>query len=131
VFRHGDRILVQDCYDPTDDERFFRPLGGAIEFGEYSQDALRREIREEIGAEITGLRLLGTLENIFTFDGTPGHEIVIVYDGAFVDRRLYDQPQITGVEDNDIPFTALWCRLADLAGPTPLYPDGLYALLCP
>jgi hypothetical protein len=28
------------------------------------------------------------LENIFTFNGQPGHEIVLVYDGRFVEERL-------------------------------------------
>ena len=57
------------------------PWGGTIEFGERSeQTAIRelREEREEIGAEIKSLRLLGTLENIFTLDGNTGHEIVMV-----------------------------------------------------
>ncbi len=32
--------------------------------------------------------------------GETGHEIVMVYDGAFVDRALYDRPVIDGAEDD-------------------------------
>ncbi len=34
VFRHHDRILVMEGYDPVKKEHFYRPLGGGIEFGE-------------------------------------------------------------------------------------------------
>jgi|SRR5690554_2330854 8-oxo-dGTP pyrophosphatase MutT (NUDIX family) len=131
VFRHKDRILVAEAYDPVKGETFYRPLGGEIEFGELSRDAIVREIREEIGAEITDVRFLGTLENRFTFNGTPGHEIVLVYDAAFVDRSLYDQSAIPGREDAlDEDFLAVWKRLDEFGpGRPPLYPDGLLDLL--
>jgi histidine triad (HIT) family protein len=37
-----DRILADEGFDPQKAERFYRPPGGGIEFGETSQDALRR-----------------------------------------------------------------------------------------
>ena len=130
VFRHRDRILVEKAYDPTKEEHFYRPLGGGIEFGETSRDALIREIREEINAQITDLRLLGTLENIFTFDGRPGHEIVQVYDATFCDAALYTRDGIPGSEDDGHTFTAQWLPLASLTPDAPpLYPDGLLDLL--
>jgi 8-oxo-dGTP pyrophosphatase MutT (NUDIX family) len=69
VFRRGDRILVYDLKDLVLGRPFFRPPGGRIEWRERSADALRREIREELGAEVDGVRLLGILENLFTFCG--------------------------------------------------------------
>lgn len=50
------------------------------------------------------LRYLGTLENVFTYGDQTGHEIVMVYDGAFVDRSLYERPVIEGVEDDGLAF---------------------------
>ena len=41
-------------------------------WGTRAADAVRREIREEIGGEIEGVRHLGTLENIFERDGSAG-----------------------------------------------------------
>lgn len=131
VFRDGDRIFVAEGCDPAKGEVFYRPLGGAIKFGERSQEALARELREEIGAEITDLRYLGTLENIFTFNGEPRHEIVLVYDGAFVDRSLYAREVVQGCEPKlQQTFNVVWKPLADLrTNRPPLYPDGLYDLL--
>ena len=75
IFLHEDRLLVFRGDDPTRNVVFYRPLGGGIEFGEPSADAFVREIREELGAELTAVRYLGMLENIFTHAGKRGHEI--------------------------------------------------------
>lgn len=132
VFRHHDRILVAVGHDPIKERAFYRPLGGSIEFGEHSRETVARELREEIGAEVAGLRYLGTLENLFMFEGKQGHEIVQVYDGAFVDTGLYHVESIEGHEDDESigPFRAVWRSLPEIAaGDIPLYPDGLLELL--
>jgi len=130
VFRDGENILVAEGTDDAKGETFYRPLGGAIEFGEYAQDTVVRELREEIGAEITGLRFLGALENVFTYMGEAGHEIVLVFDGAFADRTIYTRERIDGNEDGFGAFVAMWKPLSFFAkGGAPLYPDGLLDLL--
>ena len=131
VFQHDGRVLACECIDPVQPQTFYRPLGGAAHFGEYSADTLARELREELGAAVTGLRYLGMLENVFTYNGQRGHEIVIVYDGAFVDRALYDRPWLDGAEDSGTPFRAVWLPLADCRRPAapPVYPTGLLELL--
>ena len=129
VFHHEGRILVNEIHDPVKDQTFGRPLGGGIEFGETSAQAIEREIREELGLEITNLRLIGTLENIFTHLGTPGHEIVQVYDGTFVDRSAYGKPCLPGRECDGVPFNACWRGRAHFSEHLPLYPNGLTELL--
>jgi len=84
VFCNHNRILVAEGYDPVKKQTFYRPLGGGIEFGESSEHTIHRELMEEIGAEVSDLKYLGTLENIFVFNGEPGHEIVMVYDGVWL-----------------------------------------------
>ena len=61
VFRHGDKILAAEGFDSIKQQTFYRPLGGTIEFGEHSSETVRRELLEELGAEVTNLRYLGTL----------------------------------------------------------------------
>lgn len=130
VFSRNGSILVSEGYDTGKQQFFFRPIGGGINFGEYSQAALVREVREEFGAEIEGLRYLGTLENVFVHNDQPGHEIVQVYDAAFVDRSLYEQESLVGQEDSGLTFTACWHPLTELQyNLQPLYPSGLFELL--
>ncbi len=74
ISRRSDRaLLVYDAYDSVKREHYHRPLGGGIEFGETAEVAIRRELREELGAELDDVALLGFLENLFTCDGRPGH----------------------------------------------------------
>lgn len=131
VFSKDDRILVFEGYDPSRKKTFYRPLGGGIEFGEHSEVTIRRELMEEINAEVGELRYLGTLENIFTFDGAIGHEIVQVYDGALKESGLYEQAVIVGHEaDVEESFKAMWKSLHEFGeGKSILYPDGLLELL--
>lgn len=131
VFRHHDCILVAEGYDPVKKQTFYRPLGGGIEFGEYSEQTIRRELLEEIGAEVGELKYLGTLENIYVFNGTPGHEIVQVYDGLLKEAHLYDQTVIVGQElDINTSFQAVWKNIHEFGeGKSILYPPGLVEML--
>lgn len=131
VFRNNDRILVAEGYDPLKKQTFYRPLGGAIEFGERSEDTVRRELMEEIGAEVGEVWYLGTLENIFVFNGEPGHEIVMVYDGVLTSSGLYEQAEVEGNEaEVGESFKAVWKSLDEFGeGKSILYPTGLLELL--
>lgn len=130
IFRDGRRILVRDAFDPTKNELFYCPPGGGIEFGESSEEALRREIREELGTEIENPRLLGVLENIFIFNGEKGHEIVFIYDAQLVKRSLYDVDQFKGCESNSETFNAIWLDIDSIGPQTPpVYPNGILDLL--
>ena len=131
VFLNNDRILVAEGYDPIKEQTFYRPLGGGIEFGERSEETIHRELMEEIGAEVSDLKYLGTLENIFVFDGKPGHEIVQVYDGVLKESGLYEQAEVEGKEaEIDLSFKAVWKSLDEFGeGKSILYPNGLLELL--
>ena len=128
LFTSADRLLAVDGFDPTKQRSFWVPVGGRVEFGETSTEAIVREVREELSMEITDLRLLGVLENIFEFDGGDGHEIVFVYDARFADSLMYDQAVIS-VMAGDEAFTAHWIDPFAPENGSPLYPEGLLGLL--
>jgi ADP-ribose pyrophosphatase YjhB (NUDIX family) len=125
-------ILVCEGYDSHKGEIFYRPLGGTIEFGEPSEQTVHRELHEEVGLELCDVRYLATIENIFTYQGQTGHEIVMVYGARLAGAmaQAYDQDEIQGSEDNGQPFVARWMPLSHFGpdGP-PLYPTGLLELL--
>ena len=128
LFRDGSRILVAQGYDQQKDEHFFRPIGGAVEFGETTVDAIRREVQEELGVEIDGIQRLGVLENLFRYNGKPGHEIVFVLDASFVDKSLYSAKELPIHEDVWIG-PARWLDLESIPSGVRLYPDGVLELL--
>lgn len=129
VFSHKNRILAIDAFDPTKRERFWVPIGGRVEFGETSRDAITREVQEELSAEVRGLQLLGVLENLFTYDGAAGHEIVFVYDGQLAERSAYEAATVRGVEGNGQEFIAHWIDPRKPDHGRSVYPDGLVELL--
>lgn len=127
LIRRRDEILVFEGRDDVKGETYCRPLGGGVEFGERSEDALVREFREELDAEIVVKERLGVLENVFTWRGNPGHEIAFVYEAAFVDSGPYAKDEMKILDD---PATARWVDLQDfLDGSKILYPNGLTELL--
>lgn len=129
LFRRGDRLLVHQGHDPVKETQFARPLGGGIDFGESSRDAVIREIREELGADITEVKFIGVVESIYVYRGKPEHEIVFVYDGQFVDKSLYEQTTLT-VQEGARRFEATWRSLDEMRGnPLFLVPEGLWDLL--
>ena len=128
VIRHEGRILAAPGYAPTKG-LFYRPLGGEINFGEHSRDAIARELREEIQAEVTGLRCLGVIENFYTRYEVPQHELVVVYEAELADSSLYQRTSIQGQEEDEM-FEVEWVPLSEFtSGRATLFPEGLLDML--
>jgi 8-oxo-dGTP pyrophosphatase MutT (NUDIX family) len=127
---HEGRLLLSEGYDSIKNQTFYRPLGGRIEFGEYGHQTLRRELLEEIGAEIGQIRYRGMPESIFTFEGKPGHEIALLYEAVFLDAAFYERETIEGQDDHKTLFSARWLPPDTFRqGDVPLYPDALLDLI--
>lgn len=106
---------------------YYRPIGGTIELGERSKDALVREFQEELQAEVKVLKSLGCLENIYKVKGRIGHEITLLYTVEFINRSLYEQESFVMTEGSKVT-TAKWVDVNALAGKI-VFPDGLLDLL--
>jgi hypothetical protein len=126
IIYRGKDIFVFEGHDSIKGETFYRPLGGAIEFGECGSKAISREIYEEINMRILNINYLGVLENIFTYEGQPMHEIVLIYQAEFINPDIYNQEIVLGIEDNGDKFKAIWKPIEDFEkGKAVLYPEGL------
>ena len=118
--------------DPDGDRVFHRLLGGSVELGERAIAAVVREIAEELEATMVEPELLGVVENVFTYDGEQGHEVVFVYAGRLAEGDVV--PLEGGwYDDVGVPMWVEW-RPVDAPveggdGVLPLYPDGLGTLL--
>ena len=124
LIRDGDRLFLSQGYDAVKQESFYRALGGGVDFGETSEQALQREFKEELQAELTNIHYLGCLESIFTFKGKQGHEVIQLYQCDFVDRQFYKVEQLSFVEGNR-KKAAMWVDISRFeSGELILVPDG-------
>ena len=125
LIRRQNELLLMAVRDSTGQLTGWRPLGGAVEFGERAADAVKREFIEELGQPIRDLRPLCVLENLFVDDNQPGHEVVFVFDADFQDAAAYDVRQFD-FADGSANLVAQWVDLRHFReGRFLLFPDGL------
>jgi ADP-ribose pyrophosphatase YjhB (NUDIX family) len=127
VVRRGGALLVLEGYDRVKGETFWRLPGGTIEFGELGADAVVREFREELGVEMRAGAYLGTVENLFRWEGLDGHELVRVYELEPVDEGLLEADEWPVVEPGLATRAAIWRRPDEMGAH--LYPGGARELL--
>lgn len=121
LFRIGDYVLLHHSKaDP-----FWAAVGGRIEFGEFSKDAVVREVREEMGVDCTVVRLVWVVENMFAYAGIDWHGIEFYYEceSPGLDPSLTRDP-----ESAESDLIARWFHRSELAGLT-IYPEFLQTRL--
>ncbi len=130
LIRDGERIFVSEGYDPAKQETFYRALGGGVDFGETSREALQREFQEEIQAELTNIRYLGCMENLFIFNGRQGHEIIQLYQCDFADPKFYKLESLVFFESEKHKHRALWIDILRFqSGELKLVPEVFFEYL--
>ena len=126
IIKKGDRTFISEGYDPIKQQTFYRAMGGGVDFGETSFEALQREFQEEIQAELTNIHYLGCIENLFTFNGKQGHEILQVYECDFVDPKFYELENVVFAE-GERQKTALWVEISRFkSGELKLVPEQFF-----
>ena len=118
-------MLVLNGVDHVKGEAFHRAIGGGIEFGETAEAALRREFVEELGVTLSTVKLLAVVENIFEYEGNPGHEIAHVFVVESLDIDAIPLNAQLEVLDEGSPVR--WIPIHD--APHPIYPAGVAELL--
>lgn len=119
-------LFVVKNHDAVKGDDYYRPIGGSVNFGERTADALLREVTEELDTtiSITGAPLI--LENIFVCDGATGHEIDYLYPARFNNPGFYTRKTYTLLEDSGDTFDAMWLDIEDcLKGEYRLVPEEL------
>jgi ADP-ribose pyrophosphatase YjhB (NUDIX family) len=130
ILRRRASILLIRATDPEDDQSFLTPPGGGVQFGETLEQAIRRELREELGVDLSHLKRLGMLENFFRFDGRDEHELVYVFetDAALTAVSQRDALEVTESDGERLP--ARWYSENEIAASgLPVYPAGVLDLV--
>lgn len=127
----GDRLLAAEVLDDAGHVKGVRPLGGTVEFGETAEAAVIREFREELGIVVRTAGPPVFMENLFTHEGSPGHEILALFEVTFPPGAYADDTRIGFKEANGDACFAEWFALdaLDGSGQPKLYPEGLKAHL--
>ena len=122
----GRSLLAVEVLDDEGNLKGVRPLGGAVEFGETWQSALKREFKEELGVDIAVNGPPIFFENIYEHHGDVGHEIVLAANVTFDMERFSDVNSVCFKEDDGTACRAAWFDIEhlDSAGPA-LFPVGL------
>lgn len=123
VFTHNGKTLAAKGYDEKAGDTFYRGIGGSVHFREMSEEAMRREVKEELGCDVENLELITVAENAFTFNGEDRHQIIFLYKGDLSNKELYKQEKIHIIEPYS-QFEAEWISIEDvLSGKIKLYPS--------
>lgn len=129
IIKHNGKLLSGTGHDKVKNETFYRLLGGGIEFGEKAEETLQREFEEELKTGLENIKYITILENIFTYEGKRGHEIVFVFEGELTNKDLYRKNNIP-ILDSEKDSLAVWENISDFkSGKLILYPDGAEKLL--
>lgn len=121
----GEELLVAEIEESDGRVKGVRPLGGAIEFGETREAALKREFAEELRCEITIAGAWHAFENIYQHEGKTGHEFIFAATIRLDDADIYRRDRFHYLEHEGTRCCAVWLSPLRLPPGIALYPDGL------
>lgn len=124
---HDDAVLLHQ----GEGETFWTFPGGRAEFGETAEQTLKREMKEELDAEVEVVRLLWFVENFFIYAGRRYHEIALYFLMQFpADSSYLAQPgPFYGLEEA-LRLTFRWfSRQPEVLSGLPLLPSFLQTAL--
>ena len=127
IARRGNKILVSEGYDKVKNQVFYRCIGGGIEFLEKSEDALKREFKEELGIDIEVKDFCGIAENIFTYIGKDAHELILFYN---IEIKEKDIKESYHIKDDNCETDAYWIDIDEFKNNNKiLYPEQIFEYL--
>jgi ADP-ribose pyrophosphatase YjhB (NUDIX family) len=107
----ADRVLLHRA----EKDDFWALPGGRGEVMEVSHDTLRREMREELGAEIRIERLVWIVENFFEDKQIAFHEIALYFLISFPpDSPIYRKTEVFPGNEEGLKLIFQWFRLDEL-----------------
>ena len=130
LIEHNGKLLLCNGYDSVKKEKFLRLVGGSIDFGEMAEDAVRREVKEELGSNLENLKFITVIESIFVHEGEKGHEVIFLYKGDLTNKDIYNTEKVPILDRREDWKDAEWIPISDiLEKKTIFYPSFNYKKL--
>ena len=128
LIRRGNAILVCEIIDPATGTILHRPPGGGIEPGETPEQAVKRELQEELGASFRDVQPLGAIDHVWHWKGREVRERAWLFLADASDHTgLSHCPQV--LEADGRRHNTLWRSIQDVSGLPTLCPSELFHLL--
>ncbi|WP_160672240.1 NUDIX hydrolase [Clostridium sp. C8-1-8] len=99
-----DKILIHRGIN----DDFYALPGGRLEMFESTEDTIVREMKEELGIEVSVNRLLWICEDFYTFNDNKCHEICYYYLIECEDSLLMDKGDLFYVTEGKNKFEFRW-----------------------
>ena len=105
IMNDNDEIIVtRRAFEPQ--KNTLDLPGGFVEFDESAEDALRREVHEELGIEIKNIEYLFSIPNVYPFGGLDVHTLDLVF--------LCKQDGDSCIKPDDDVANAKYMKLSEL-----------------
>ena len=127
IIEHTNKVLLCKCFDQINKVVYYILPGGGIQQEERSEEAVRREIREELGSELQDLIFLKEFINDYEENGVKKEQTIFLFKGSVVDQSLYLQNNFPLFDHPSI--SAEWILIDDvLNNRIILHPSGIKEL---
>jgi ADP-ribose pyrophosphatase YjhB (NUDIX family) len=103
IIKKNGKVLAIKAEDKVKGDKFYRLIGGGVEFGELSLGTLKREIREELDSTTVNEKFICPIENVFEYNGEKYHEITFLYECDLLEETIYNQ-EVVKILDKDDSF---------------------------
>lgn len=100
IFKYQNKVLIEIRKDRVGNSVI---PGGRLKIDEYRFEALRREIKEEMGIILDDKRIIykDTIEEFFNFDNKKYHELFFVYEYVMDDDFYQELLKVKENKDNN------------------------------
>ena len=83
VIIHNNKILLHRDINKS----YYALVGGRIKFGETSDEAIVREIKEELGKDVEIIEFITVVENLFKLNNRNYQEYLFIYKLEFKNEK--------------------------------------------
>lgn len=108
ILEHNGRVLLNQGKG----EDFWNMPGGRVKAGESSENAIKREMQEELNINVKDVKLINVSENFFMYAGKEYHELLHVYSVSFDDNELINKQDFYALDNPNMFYR--WFKKEDI-----------------